>query len=271
VNVIADQATATVCEVKDVQTGIPFAVKIPKENCPQVGDELSILQGLSHPSIIPVNGLQTPNGVCLVMPYAFGGDLLSWIQSRPLDEDTVKGIIFNILQALVYLHGQQIWHRDIKPENLLVMDHALSPDCVVLADFGFARRFPNGFCDDEFPGSLQYAAPELIRGDSYTEKVDIWALDITMYGCLTGAHPFASDPDLQRAAILAGLPDLFEREGLDVSDECRALLDRMLTADPSQRPSAEQALEHEWFADLWECSEASDSSGFEAARWNCAN
>jgi serine/threonine protein kinase len=60
-----------------------------------------------------------------------------------------------------------------------------------------------------------------------------------------------------RREILAGLPHLFEEDRLDVSEECRSLLDWMLTPDPAERPSAEQALSHEWFADLWE--EKSDS------------
>jgi calcium/calmodulin-dependent protein kinase I len=164
----------------------------------------------------------------------------------------VKVIIFNILHTLAYLHSQDIWHRDIKPENLLVMDYSLSPNCVVLADFGFARHIPEGFCDDEFCGSLEYAAPELLRGHRYTEKVDIWALGITTFACLTSALPFDSDPDEMRREILAELPHLFDGDRLDVSEECRSLIDWMLAPDPADRPSAEQALHHQWFADMWE-------------------
>jgi serine/threonine-protein kinase Chk2 len=250
-SVIADQTTATVYEAKDAVTGAAYALKIAKPNDSQIENQLSILQGLSHPSIIPVRPVESPSGPGLAMPFAFGGDLLSWIRSNPLDEDTVKGIVFNVLQALAYLHARQIWHRDVKPDNLLVMDHSLSPDCVVLADFGFARRFPKGVCDDEFPGSLEYAAPELLRGEAYTEKVDIWSLGITMYACLTSSHPFAADPEMAKEAILNGLPELFEGERLDVSEECCGLLDWMLAPDPERRPSAVQAMEHEWFSDLW--------------------
>jgi serine/threonine protein kinase len=249
-DVIADQSSSVVYEAKDSQTGATYALKIAKPNSPQVGQELSLLSSLSHPSIVPVSAVRTPYGEAFVMPYAFGGDLLSWIESRPLDEETVKGIIFNVLRALAYLHGRQIWHRDIKPENILVMDHTLSPDCCVLADFGFSREFPEGVCTTEFPGSLHYAAPELLRGESYTEKVDIWALGITMFACLTSRFPFKTDPDEIRREILAGLPGLFEGEGIDFSVDCHALLDWMLAPNPAQRPSAEEALNHPWFGDL---------------------
>jgi serine/threonine protein kinase len=254
-DLIADQSTALVYEAKDNQTGETYAIKIPKVNCPEVSRELAVLQTVSHPAIIQVRELETLHGPALAMPFARGGDLFSWIQSTPIDEDTVKGIVFKILQALAYLHSHNIWHRDIKPENILVMDPSLSPECVVLADFGFARRFPNGVCDDEFCGSLHYAAPELLRGQPYTEKVDIWALGITMFACLTSALPFECDADEARKEILAGLPGLFERERLEVSEECRDLIDRMLAPNPANRPSAALALEHAWFKDLCECKQ----------------
>jgi serine/threonine protein kinase len=266
-DIIADQPLSTVYEVKDAETGETYAVKIPKQNCTQVAAELSLLQKLSHPSIIPVRSVQTPNGSGLAMPFAHGGDLLSWIQSHPLDEDTVKGIIFNLLHALASLHEQQIWHRDVKPENLLVMDHTLSPDCVFLADFGLAGQFPNGVCDSEFPGSLEYAAPELLRGDPYNEKVDVWALGMTMYACLTSALPFEADPAVAREEILAGLPGLFESEQLEVSEECRSLLDWMLAPDPERRPSAEEALRHVWFGERLECRSENEVRKWEDAAY----
>jgi serine/threonine protein kinase len=251
-DVIADQSASIVYEAKNIATGEVYALKIPKPDCPQVADELSLLTNLSHPFIVPVRSVLTSQGEALVMPYAFGGDLLSWIESHPLDEDTVKGIIYNVLQALSYLHRNQIWHRDIKPENILVMEHTLSPDCCLLTDFGFSRKFPEGVCSTEFPGSLHYAAPELLRGEAYTEKVDIWALGITMFACLTSRFPFESDPDEIRREILAGLPRLFEGDGLEVSGECRELLDWMLAPDSAERPSAEEAMRHPWFGEMSE-------------------
>jgi serine/threonine protein kinase len=172
-SIIADQSNAILYEVKDSHSGATYALKVPKTNSPQVEREFTLMKRLIHKFIVPVHEVDTANGRGLLMPYAYGGDLFSWIQSNSLDEDTVKVIIFNILQVLSYLHSRHIWHRDIKPENLLVMNHSLSPECVVLSDFGFARHFPEGFCEDEFCGSLQYAAPEGLRGDRYTEKIDI--------------------------------------------------------------------------------------------------
>jgi serine/threonine protein kinase len=247
---LADHPSSTVSEAKDLSTGRWFVVKIPKCGCSEVSEELSILQEVSHRAIIPGHRLSTPGGWALVMPFAFGGDLLSWIRAGPLEEETVKGVVFAVLQALCYLHARGIWHRDVKPENLLVMDHTLSPECVVLADFGFARRFPMGTCDDDFPGSAHYAAPELHAGRPYTEKVDIWALGVTAYACLTGALPFPStERAAVRDAVLAGLPALFDGDLLQASDACGDLLDWMLAPDAERRPSAAEALEHPWFTE----------------------
>jgi serine/threonine protein kinase len=270
-DLITDQPTASLYEAKDRKTGEVFALKIAKHNSSDVARELALLKTVSHSAIVPVWEVKTEDSTALAMPYAFGGDLFSWIESHPLDEATVKGIIFNILRALAYLHSQQIWHRDVKPENILVMEHSLSPDCVVLADFGFARRFPDGVCANEFCGSLQYAAPELLRGAPYTEKVDIWALGITMFACLTSSLPFDYDPDETRREIMAGLPHLFDRPGLDVSEECRALMDWMLAPNPGHRPSAEEALDHPWFQEMWESKEVAgdgESEPGEVARWD---
>jgi serine/threonine protein kinase len=265
-DVIADQPTATLYEVKDAQTGATYALKAPKPDCPQVAEELSLLSTLSHPAIVPVRAV---HGGAYAMPYAFGGDLLGWIESHPLDEETVKGIAFNLLQAVAYLHARQIWHRDIKAENILVLEHTLSPECCVLADFGFSRKFPERVCTSEFPGSLHYAAPEILRGEAYTEKVDIWALAITLFACLTSRFPFGSDPDEIRGEILAGLPGLFEGDDLDVSEQCRGLLDWMLAPDPAERPSAEEALKHPWFEDLVDAVENAAVDRKEAAFADC--
>jgi serine/threonine protein kinase len=246
--VLADQQTATVWEAKDPDTGMICVLKISKPGFPHVFNEFSILCTLSHPAIVPVSEVATAHGTALAMPFAFGGDLLSWVRTNALDEDTVKGIVRRILSALAYLHTQHIWHRDIKPDNLLVMDYSLSPECVVLGDFGFARRFPDGICENSFPGSLHYAAPELIEGRPYNESVDIWALGITMFVCLTGTWPFGStDPEGIRDAIRMGLPDLFDGELMDVSDECAELIDWMLEVDPKGRPSAKEGAQHKWF------------------------
>jgi serine/threonine protein kinase len=119
-------------------------------------------------------------------------------------------------------------------------------ESVVLCDFGLAREFESGFCDDEFCGSREYAAPELFRRESYTNKVDMWALGITLYGCLTGI-PAASKANLERE-ILSGLPNIFNvEEAQYLSMDAEDLIRNLLNPNPVFRLSAKDAMEHHWF------------------------
>jgi serine/threonine protein kinase len=134
------------------------------------------------------------------------------------------------------------------------MGETFSPEAVVLSDFGFCRRFDAGVSQEDYCGSPHYSAPELYRQQPYTEKVDIWALGITMYALLTGRMPFdANDYDAMVREILRGMPNLLETgELLFVSEPCRELLDWMLSPEAGNRPSADQAMAHPWFEELCE-------------------
>jgi serine/threonine protein kinase len=76
-----------------------------------------------------------------------------------------------------------------------------------------------------------------------------------------------------RREILAGLPHLFDGDRLDVSQECRSLIDWMLAPDLAERPSAEEAVQHAWFADSWDMksdamkSESMDDCSVAVGRW----
>jgi calcium/calmodulin-dependent protein kinase I len=203
--------------------------------------------------------LETPNGPALVLPYARGGDLFGRVSQDPLPEPDVQRVIYHLLTVVAHLHRRGFWHRDIKLENILLMTEAFCPD-IVLADFGCCRRFDSGArCSDEYCGSLYYYAPELVRRDPYTEKVDIWAIGITMFACITGTMPFdGGDRDAVLREILNGLPNLYNGDGLDrVGEKCKYVLDRLLAADPEARPSAQEALRFPWFAGIVEQEEMS--------------
>jgi calcium/calmodulin-dependent protein kinase I len=164
-----------------------------------------------------------------------------------LAEDDARKVIYQVLQALSYLHGQRIWHRDVKPENILVMDGF---DNVVLSDFGYAKRIETETMTSEFCGSAYYGAPELFLAEPYTEKVDIWALGMTMYASLTGAFPFdIAKRDEMRSLIIRGLPGCLDNWELveNASDLARDLIGRMLAKDAGRRISADEALQHPWF------------------------
>ncbi len=126
-------------------------------------------------------------GVRIMMQY-YSSDLQYYVEHTPLLIRIQKGnIIFNqLLNALHHLHTRNILHCDIKSENILIEN-----DHVVLADFGLASEGSQKF----IRGSYAYRAPELLVKNTYTDKIDIWALGVTMIEYYLG--DFITDPSDQ--------------------------------------------------------------------------
>jgi serine/threonine protein kinase len=246
---LCSESSSYISLVSNATTGEKLALKIPKPGTKQTSQEFEILQEISHPSIIPFKGaIHTNNGPGILLAFAAGGDLfdLLTLETGGLLERECRQIFCPILTALDHLHSQAIWHRDIKPENILFLQAGPDLSSVVLADFGLARKCPQGYCTTDFVGSNLYVAPELLLHARYNEKIDIWALGITLYACLTGSSP-AFGPEAERE-ILSGLPDLFNAEEADLlSRDAKDLIRWMLSVDPERRPSAKEAMGHRWF------------------------
>ncbi len=92
-------------------------------------------------------------------------------------------------------------------------------------------------------------APEMILGEYYDTKVDIWSLGVLLYNIVSGHMPFpATDQATLFAKITLGKFDYSHKEFVMVSDECKDLINKMLVRDPKKRLSAVQVLQHPWFA-----------------------
>jgi serine/threonine protein kinase len=81
------------------------------------------------------------------------------------------------------LHSKNIIHRDIKPENLLI-----SFDKIKIADFGWSIYSRNK--RDTLCGTLDYLAPEMVRGQPHDRSIDVWAVGILCYELAVGHPPF---------------------------------------------------------------------------------
>ena len=95
------------------------------------------------------------------------GDLLGLMResSEPFAESAVRTIIFQILQALSYMHRNGFFHRDLKPENILCS----SLDLVKIADFGLAREIRSAPPYTDYVSTRWYRAPEvLLRSTNYS-------------------------------------------------------------------------------------------------------
>lgn len=165
----------------DVSTGSEYAQKRFYKEEQRLQDwlericrEVRIMEENPHTNIVEVVEFWKTPEPLLVMPYFPLGNLkYQHEEISPVTRDEIKGLLFQTLTALAYLHLRGVAHRDLKPENILVASR--TPFEIKLADFGFANDKPdlNTFC-----GSLPYAAPEIFSSESYTSSVDLWSLGV---------------------------------------------------------------------------------------------
>ncbi|GIL56560.1 hypothetical protein Vafri_11902 [Volvox africanus] len=155
--------------------------------------EARVLQTLKHPAIIQlVEAFKSKSGrVYMVFPYG-GLSTYQELEKHPdgFPDAQLKLLVWQLLQALVYLHRRKIVHRDIKPGNILVSeDWELK-----LCDFGFARATNSGPRGVErltsYVVTRWYRAPEVLVGDEYGPSSDIWSLGCTVAELASGLPLF---------------------------------------------------------------------------------
>ena len=195
------------------------------------------------------------NHYYLVMELCPGGDLLEILlrEKRAMNESSaLTRVILPILEALCRLHELKIVHRDIKLENIFLDEQGNFK----LGDFGLTMSMRQESAISPV-GTVEYMAPEVVslppvesilKGrvstrdiTPNTEKVDIWALGVTLFELIAGKLPFNGGTKQEtKEAILnyrmCGFPSFITRE-------CKGLLLEMLTYFPHDRPSANKIKE----------------------------
>ncbi|KAF9432317.1 hypothetical protein BGZ76_010970 [Entomortierella beljakovae] len=169
-------------------------------------------------------------------------DLFECIEHHSKFSESQARMIFKqIVECVDYLNSRGICHRDIKDENI-VIDNDFK---VKLIDFGSAVVIPRpqGKLFDRFYGTINYASPEILKGDKYrAEAAEIWSLGILLYTILYGEVPF-NDP----VQAISG-PYITPR--VRSSPECQNLLNWMLAKCPERRATIEDVVNHPWIAGL---------------------
>lgn len=238
------------------RTGEVVAIKIyDKRHIPRfdkecISTEVEILQSLKHPNVIKVKEAYVgPKRVYIVMEFMEGGELMDLIRKRKVfPEREARKIFLQTMSALAYLHSVGIIHRDIKPDNLLL---TMTGDetTVKIADFGFAKRIVDGGVLHTPCGSPVYTAPEMIREEPYNKAVDMWSAGVLLYILLCGFPPFYhQDPNKLFEVIEKGVFDFPDTQWTNVSASAKELVSLLLTLDPANRLTAQQALAHPWLA-----------------------
>lgn len=214
-------------------------------------DELEMLQRLKHPHIVKfVDWFESRDKYYIVTELATGGELFDRIcQQGKFTEKDASQTIKQVLDAVDYLHRNNVVHRDLKPENLLYLTTAPDSD-LVLADFGIAKML--GSKDEvlkTMAGSFGYAAPEVMLKQGHGKPVDMWSLGIITYTLLCGYSPFRSEniQDLIDECCACNVV-FHERYWRGVSDDAKDFILKLLRAKPEERWTSEQALAHPWLS-----------------------
>ena len=162
-------------------------LKLSLNSFSRIYNEINIQSKIKHQNIISLLYVkETKNSFYLVMDYANSGSLFELIQkNKGLDEKKAFLLFIQVVNAIFFLHKNDIIHRDIKPENILIFNNNICKLC----DFGCCVKL-NGGTRVTFIGTTEYMSPEIVNKKNYSKEIDVWALGILLYEMLHGYSPF---------------------------------------------------------------------------------
>ncbi len=180
-----------------VSLGRPVALKVISETLSDREDfrerfvrESRLAASLDHPNVIPVYGAGEHDGVLYIaMRFVDGIDLRGLLAAEGAFEPArAAGVVAQVASALDAAHETGLVHRDVKPANILVAARG-GGEHTYLTDFGLTKRTASDSgltAAGEWVGTLDYVAPEQVRGEQVDGRADIYALGCVLYELLTG-------------------------------------------------------------------------------------
>lgn len=238
--------------VKHRGTKLPRLLKKVKRGDEQeqmMEAEIKLLTQMDHPSILRFYELLYDEQYCYLQYEVIPSNSLLTVQqlSAYHQEDIVADVLIQLLEAIRYCHGEGIVHCNLSPASVLLFDTAGSAAIrVKITGFGLKRGGPEENLNSP-ASSILYTAPEALNGRKYTDKSDIWSCGVLLFSLLSNEMPF-------RATTKAKFRDILDTSRVEfssaawseVSKEAISLVTSMLNVSPSDRPSAEQCLDHPW-------------------------
>ena len=202
--------------------------------------EYHITKNLNHPNVIrPLGIVRSSELVVIYYPWMGGGSLMEWIDKKIHVSEMELSILFRqMVDAVEYIHSQNILHQDIKPDNFLITIDGH----VRLADFGLARYHERPRIDT--CGSPVYMAPEVMMRCPREYASDIWSLGICLYEMVYNQTPFNHVVDEHELLIEIQKPIKYPK--LHISLELRDLLMRMLSFYTICRIKVDEIKNHGW-------------------------
>lgn len=219
----------------------PVAVKVLRADLAadpklreQFAREAHILARLDHSGIVPVHSAgEAACGPFYVMRLVEGTSVDRFLAKA--DAFEIARVFRAVAEALALAHAQGVLHRDVKPANVLVEPGGRP----VLVDFGLSVRAGPGQAtppEESLVGTIDYLAPEILGGASYSTASDVYALGATLYVVLTGRVPFPEkDLAAKLRSIREGDPQLPRTLRPDLPNPLQAICLKALERSPKDR------------------------------------
>ncbi|MFI6980422.1 serine/threonine-protein kinase [Embleya sp. NPDC050154] len=188
-----------------------------------------------HPHIVSVHDVVVEDGVpWIVMEYVPSRTLAEVVaEDGPLTVEQVRVVGTALVDALAAAHALGIVHRDVKPANVLFAPTGR----IALVDFGIAVHEDDaGLTASGVIGTLEYIAPERLRGDAATPAADLFSLGCTLFQAVEGTSPFRREQAYASMAAVLGEPPPRPRRAGPLTEVILGLLDK----DPAGRPDADR-------------------------------
>jgi serine/threonine protein kinase len=208
--------------------------------------EVKLLQSLDHPNIIRyLDSFITENDLVIIVEWAAAGDLKRQLRKQAeknigFDERLIWKYFSQICDAIQHMHERRVLHRDLKPANIfLTLDGTIK-----VGDLGLSRELSEHTIQAHSKvGTPLYMSPEVLRGDGYDFKSDIWSLGCLLYELAMLKSPFKSE-GLKLYALFQkisqgdyqSVPDTY-------SDTLRDLTHSLLLTKPEDRPEINEICE----------------------------
>lgn len=181
-----------------IYRGRPVAVKEVKE---KIETEIKYLKKLQHPNIINFIGITTSKPFYIVMEHCSKGHLYEKLENS---DNVTRDLFVNwskqIVKGMRYLHDNLIVHRDLKSLNLLINDANVLKIC----DFGNSKFIKDLESCNSMAGTPGWMAPEVIRNEKCSEKIDVWSFGVVLWELLFCQKPY-KNLQLDNSAINYGI------------------------------------------------------------------
>ena len=206
--------------------------------------EIRLARHISDKHVVRTHDLGERDGVYfLTMEYVEGITVRELLDTRGrLGVGSALAIAAQLSQSLIAAHDQGVIHRDIKPQNLLLDATGM----LKVMDFGVARLADGSGGLTEvgmLVGTPAYMAPEQLLSETFDERIDLYALGVVLFECLTGRLPFEGN---SAVAVIARVIRETPPRPSSLNPEIPAVLDalvlRLLSKEPEQRPASAKEL-----------------------------